>query len=344
MAEPAAPNRPAGSVGRLEDGTPFFAPLGEMPHDWDEDRVQCHLRGAWLRMVGGAHLLRKHGLTVAQYRETFQLLKQTPTCAPGVSKRLRALALSRLATGQLKSGNRYHKPVGAGGRGVRRSASLAALRPDLVSELDSTGNVGLDPYWIGVKSGRRLWWRCGRCGHRWQAPPHDRARGNGCPRCAQQRRNQTNAQVPRERSLAVKHPELLRELHPTRNADLDPYALGAGSGQKIWWRCPACGHEWQAAPSSRTRGRGCPICARRRTAAAIGGNNSRVPPERTLAVRRPALAAELHPTRNPDSDPHTLPAHSNRVVWWLCPTCGNEWQAAPYVRRRAGRCPNCRRS
>jgi hypothetical protein len=28
-------------VGRLADGTPYFAPLGELPYDPDEDRVQC---------------------------------------------------------------------------------------------------------------------------------------------------------------------------------------------------------------------------------------------------------------------------------------------------------------
>ena len=343
MTRSAAPNRLAGGVGLLEDGRLYFAPLGEMPYDPDEDRVQCHLCGAWLRMVGGAHLRRKHGWTVAEYREAFHLLKQTPTCARGVSKRLRVLAFARLETGELRSGNGYRKPAGAAGRGVRLSRSLAVVRPDLVTELDPTRNVGLDPYWVAVKSGERLWWRCSRCSHRWQAPPHDRARGNGCPRCAQQRRNQMNSQVPRERSLAVKHPELLPELHPTKNADLNPDALGAGSGQKIWWRCPACGREWQAAPASRARGRGCPACGRRQTALAVARHNARVPTERSLAVRRPALAAELHPTRNPDCDPHALAAYSNRVVWWLCPTCGNEWQAAPYARRRPGRCPNCRR-
>jgi rubrerythrin len=336
---------PGGAVGRLEDGTPYFAPLGEMPYDPDEDRVQCHLCGMWFRAVGSAHLRQcGHGWTVAEYREAFHLLKQTPTLR---TKRQQTTARPRPRSPhdrRAQIGQRVGKPAGTGGRGVRRSRSLAALRPDLVAELDPTRNVALDPYRIGVKSGTRLWWRCGRCGHRWQAAPHDRARGNGCPRCAQQRRNQMNSQVPRERSLAVKHPELLAELHPTKNPDLDPYALGAGSGQKVWWRCPACGHEWRAAPTTRTRGRGCPACGRRRTAAAVARNNARVPPKRSLAIRRPALAAELHPTRNPQCDPHTLAAHSNRVVWWLCPTCGNEWQAAPYARRRPGRCPNCRRS
>jgi hypothetical protein len=36
-----------------------------------------------------------------------------------------------------------------------------------------------------------------------------------------------NGRVARERSLAVKHPELLVELHPTNNGELYPSALGS---------------------------------------------------------------------------------------------------------------------
>ena len=43
-------------LGSLEDGTPYYAPLGQLPHDPQEDRVQCHLCGEWYRLVGGTHL------------------------------------------------------------------------------------------------------------------------------------------------------------------------------------------------------------------------------------------------------------------------------------------------
>jgi hypothetical protein len=67
--------------------------------------------------------------------------------------------------------------------------------------------------------------------------------------------------APGERSLAVKRPDLARELHPIRDHDLDPYALAAGSSQSVWWRCRRCGHEWQTTVHHR---KGCPACARRR--------------------------------------------------------------------------------
>ncbi|MGO9498772.1 MAG: zinc-ribbon domain-containing protein [Solirubrobacteraceae bacterium] len=57
--------------------------------------------------------------------------------------------------------------------------------------------------------------------------------------------------------------ELLPEWHPTRNQDADPQTIRQASNQRVWWRCPTCGHEWQASPAARRRRphRGCPRCA-----------------------------------------------------------------------------------
>jgi hypothetical protein len=46
--------------GQLDDGTPHFAPLGELRYDPDIDRVQCHLCGGWYRQLSWSHLYR-HG-------------------------------------------------------------------------------------------------------------------------------------------------------------------------------------------------------------------------------------------------------------------------------------------
>ena len=56
-------------LGRLADGTPYFAPLGELPFDADENRVQCLLCGAWYRALAPTHVSRAHSLTADDYRE-----------------------------------------------------------------------------------------------------------------------------------------------------------------------------------------------------------------------------------------------------------------------------------
>jgi hypothetical protein len=87
--------------------------------------------------------------------------------------------------------------------------SLAVLRPDLLAEWDQGRNTGLDPNTVGVWSQRKVWWRCGECGHEWLADVKHRAqRGQGCPECGRRRSAEFSAavgrwRVPRDRSFAV---------------------------------------------------------------------------------------------------------------------------------------------
>jgi len=328
-------------LGSLEDGTPYYAPLGQLPRDPQEDRVQCHLCGEWYRLVGGTHLSRTHGWTLADYRDAFRLPQQTPTCSPGLSQERRAQTLPRIGDGPFG----VPPPAEAGERGRRTRAvarwrSLAANRPNLVAELHPTRNGELDPYRIGASSTRKLWWLCRACAHEWRASPAHRSRGRGCPSCARTRQGHRQGRVPRQRSLAAKHPELLAELHPTRNGELDPYQLPARSSRKIWWRCGGCGYAWQAVVGNRSNGSGCPRCGQRERARTL----ARVPRERSLAVKHPQLVAELHPSRNQDLDPYSLAPGSDRKIWWQCSECGHAWNAAPKGRTARGYgCPRCAR-
>jgi hypothetical protein len=233
------------------------AALGQVPYDADEDRVQCHLCGGWYRAIGSMHLIKCHGWRLDQYRQAFGLLASR-SCAVGVSRKLSRHTSGRIAAGEFSPGGSYRRPERTPGRGVRPSESLAAVHPELVAKLDPELNVGVDPFKLGPRSGKKLWWRCPDCQHAWAAAPHDRTRGNGCPVCAIARRAESNRCVRYQRSLAAKHPDLVGQLHPTLNADLDPGTLAAGSGRKVWWHCHECGCDWEAAPASRVRGHGCP--------------------------------------------------------------------------------------
>jgi hypothetical protein len=56
---------------------------------------------------------------------------------------------------------------------------MATTRPDLAAEL-----VGTDPTTIIAGTNKSLLWRCRACGYQWPALASLRARGRGCPRCA----------------------------------------------------------------------------------------------------------------------------------------------------------------
>jgi rubrerythrin len=252
-------------VGQLPDGTPFFAPLGELVRDGDE-RVQCHLCGRFMRIVGGTHIRVGHGWTLDAYREAFRLPQHEPTCAGDLSSRFRSDARARVGTKGFAS-----PPADPPRRPKRTPAwrSLRNLRPDLAAELHSTRNGDIDADTLSAGSRRKVWWACSTCGHEWEAIVGNRTlRGSGCPVCSVEQRARSQSRVPPARSLATVRPDLAREVHPTRNGEVDPRKLGTGSNRTVWWECRTCGHEWQARVSARVSGTGCPRCWQRRRAQA----------------------------------------------------------------------------
>jgi hypothetical protein len=141
------------------------------------------------------------------------------------------------------------------------------------------------------------------------------------------------------RTLAAAHPELVSELHRTRNEPgLDPKAIAVKSNLRVWWRCGACGHEWHAAVGSRAAGHGCPegFNQRRRTQ-----GPRPVLPEQSLAALHPALAAEWNRSRNRGLDPTAIRPTSKHKAWWRCGTCGHRWAASVQNRARGHGCPVC---
>ncbi len=206
---------------------------------------------------------------------------------------------------------------------MRGKASLADARPDLAVEWHPTANGDLTPDQVAVHANRSVWWRC-PVGHEWSAIINNRSgKGRGCPYCAGQR-------ATADHNLAVVHPELAAEWHPTRNGDLRPTAVLPNSNVRRWWRC-SIGHEWQADVHNRTISRqGCPYCA------------GKLPtPERNLASCFPDVAAEWHPTLNGPLRPEAVLPKAKAKVWWRCPA-GHAWQARVSSRTKTGNgCPVC---
>ena len=180
-----------------------------------------------------------------------------------------------------------------------------------MAQWDYASNEGRDPKQIGIFSHERVSWMCPEHGT-WLAIVRDRSAGSGCPDCAQLN-NPRNA--VKRGLLKVEHPELVAQLHPTKNEHLDLDKVTSGSKRKAVWVCherksapPRCthAHEWLAEIASRTSlGRGCPFCS-----------GLKVCPCNSLAVKAPEVAAQWHPTRNGDKRPHDVGAYSNLIVLW----------------------------
>ena len=132
--------------------------------------------------------------------------------------------------------------------------SLAHLYPKLSKEWNYNKNNELLPNMFSAHSNVKVWWICEN-GHEWQSGIDSRTRGNGCPYCS------NRLVLPGYNDLAYKRPNLLLEWDYTKNF-ISPSSVLPGSGKKAWWICSVCNHEWLAEISSRTKGHGCPQCAK----------------------------------------------------------------------------------
>ena len=122
---------------------------------------------------------------------------------------------------------------------------------------------------------------------------------------------------------------LVEQWHPTKNGDKTPQNTASGSGIKVWWLCDK-GHEWDAAPTTRSRqAQGCPVCSNKRL---LSGYND-------FATTNPELAEQWHPIKN-NITPQEVFAASNQKAWWLG-SCTHEWEATINSRKQGKTCPYC---
>ena len=104
-------------VGVLADGTPYYAPIGQIVSDGTT--VTCHLCGRALKSVA-AHL-RAHGWTKAAYCETFGLERGQPLEGQETRKRRAASFAPRLI---------FDPAIRAGSAAGRRRAAAGELSRD----------------------------------------------------------------------------------------------------------------------------------------------------------------------------------------------------------------------
>ncbi len=221
--------------------------------------------------------------------------------------------------------------------GMTRKKTVADF-PMLAAQWHPTRNADTGPGQVRYGHRRKVWWKCSNGpDHEWQSTPNNmiksqtwQSKAGGCPFCAGKKVSVTN-------SLATRNPKAAARWHPTKNGELTPDRVVAGSYRKVWWKCPnGPDHEWLAAIYSITTRHtsGCPFC-----------HGWRLSVTNSLATRFPEVAAQWHPTKNGDPTPDRVVAGSRRKVWWKCPAGpDHEWQTSINSRTNPslpGLCPCC---
>lgn len=180
--------------------------------------------------------------------------------------------------------------------------SFAAKKPELAKEWAYDLNAPLSPEHFRPAANKNIWWRC-KQGHTWKTSLNNRSCQNtGCPYCPRLIPNKATD----EWNFAKINPQLIDEWHYEKNNGLRPEEITPNANLKIWWKCKD-GHQWQAAPSTRTSGAGCPFCYGRY---ASETNN--------LAILYPAILEEWDVELNKELNPSDFTPHVNKKIWWKC--------------------------
>jgi len=195
--------------------------------------------------------------------------------------------------------------------------------PSLAKEWHPTKNDILTPEDVKPTDFIHAWWKC-NLKHEWIAVVTDRVDGAGCPFCPSTSRKSSSIIT-----LADAQPGAIKFWHPKKNGNRTPDQFAKQSAIKVWWKCEK-GHEWYATIGSMRLNPHCPYCY-----PGMGTSQNY-----NLAVKRPELARQWHPTKNGALLPTQVSPYSSKKVWWKCEK-GHEWLSTVAARRPPLLCPEC---
>lgn len=198
---------------------------------------------------------------------------------------------------------------------------LSVLYPELSKEWVTKLNLPLTPDDVTVGSKRKVFWQC-KYGHIYESTIRNRTSGHNCPICANRKI------VSGVNDLQTVAPKLTQEWDYDLN-DILPTQIGAGSKQKVYWKCEK-GHSWQAVIYDRyTKHTKCPYCSGRLV---VEGEND-------FMTNHPELISEWDKTKN-KIKPNQVHVKSSKKIWWKC-RYGHSWCAPIYSRSNGIGCPIC---
>jgi hypothetical protein len=128
----------------------------------------------------------------------------------------------------------------------KKKKTIQETHPKIAKEL--VNNVA-----ISFGSNKICDWMCGKCSQIFRTSPNARCISNrGCPYCS--------GRLPTsEKNLLVLRPDLAEELLDFSLAD----KLLCYSNKIIQWKCKKCKNIWKSTINNRSRGNGCPSCAKK---------------------------------------------------------------------------------
>lgn len=114
----------------------------------------------------------------------------------------------------------------------------------LFDEWDDEKNLGIDFNSYTAKSAKKVWWKCLKYGHSWEALIVSRTAGGNCPYCSGRKVSQGF------NDLAHVKPYLLEQWDYKRN-QIQPTEVTVGSERVTWWKCAEKNHSYSCVTYSK---------------------------------------------------------------------------------------------
>ena len=199
---------------------------------------------------------------------------------------------------------------------------LATTHPELAVQWHPTRNGNLTPEDVTAGNDKKIWWqfpyddlKTGRhFDFEWQASITNRVKGNECPYLS-------GMAVWRGfNDLGTTHPELAAQWHPTRNGNLTPKDVTAGSGRKVWWILSYDDKKtgrhfdfsWEARINDRAGGHKCPYLTGNKVWKGFNDLETYCKENGRLDI-----LSQWDYEKNGDLKPSDVMAGSGKRVWWI---------------------------
>jgi hypothetical protein len=225
---------------------------------------------------------------------------------------------------------------------ITKKKSILVTHPLIARDWDVEKNTDISIENVAPTDKLSVWWSCLN-GHSYSVSPYTRLRTNGCKFCNKEKNERKNLLEIRllsgnsKRFTDVASREVVSQWSIELN-EIKPHEVTSHSKLKIKWKCQD-GHTWEATPSSRIRGGGCPECYKLNRVEILLKAKLKVA-GRSLFDAYPNLVDEWDFSKN-HRNPYELTPNSNYKAFWKC-KFNHSWEANIYNRTGNGSgCPEC---
>ena len=216
--------------------------------------------------------------------------------------------------------------------------------------IDEDGNTfSMDD--VPYASNKRMQWKCPEYGHEWIARIADRTCGSGCPYCSGYRASELNSLLTYCNKNGAWGQRLKAEWTgiDSEGNKISMEEISYGSHQNVQWKCPDCGHKWNASINDRTTHEsGCPICGRKSAAKKIRAKAAENFSLKAWCPNNGEWGKHIEKEwTGLDEEGNTISMEeisygSNKKVQWECIECNHKWVATIANRtQNKSECPYC---